>query len=563
MKKLFILLVSYIITTYILTNLVLAEPIFQDTFTDTVSIDLTQTTALVDTVNGEISLPRARIPNALAVSRFQDEFAVINGSGIDYYAFDQGTNSVVRNDLLNINDITDPVGIAAGQGDYSLWVLTGSEIRRYDFTGSGMSHNPYLSVTGLTDVFSICSNPLDDTVISLSEDMSGKGIITTYKSVAEGGGMQTVPQLSFNTGLEDPSAVSMVPDSSDIIVSAGDSVYYYSFEAASGTYVQNAMMTVATGMPINSISLNQTGDGYMVSGQTASDYYLYDLNLSKMERVPLLSSTSENYQYSVSLKQGAYEYAVLTEDGTVQYWIMDSATGSIVRNPAMETAGIAVFKKYYTPREYVSTVRNTAINYDEIRVTANTEIPEGASINWSAKCGNDSEWHTLVPGTWVNVPAFNSFYLKAQLVSPEGINQKTPKIFDVLLEGTKCEISSVECIAITKNDIGQVLPTSQFAVNAKQGSQIVFAADTLGYMQEVSAVYSTGEQQMLKPENSLENEKNRWYGSITLEPDAQEGEIISLSLTGRKPAKVVDYNIDRFIEIKDNVIYDMDVNLTR
>ena len=561
MKK-YITILFTIITLSVFTIPVMAEKIFEDTFMDVTKIDTKKTTALVDTALGEIRLERKKIPNALAVKEMQNEFALINGEQINYYSFDVATNALQKNELLSISDITDPVGIALGENDYSLWVLTETEVRRYDYTESGMSYNPYLSMTGLTDVFSISSNPIDGTVAVLSKDSEGKGVVSTYKTTEEGK-LETIPQLLINTGLEDPFSISMVPNTSDLVVAAGDSTYYYSYESQSNSYIQNVMMSVVTGSPITSLCVQKSGDSYAVVTPEGSDYYTYDIETSQMNRIPTLSTSNSNYSYAVSLKQGGYEYAMLSEEGEVQYWMFDEGTGSMVRNSAMEIASVDIKNRYYSPRYYVSNVIQTLGTYDNIKLTVTEGKPEGTSIKWNISADGGAKWKEIVLGQWIDINETNNLVIKAELIAAESMNQHTPKIMDIILEGTRSEINNIQCIAITKNNSDQVLPTNMFPVKAKKGSQVVFAIDTWGFIKNVTTTFNTGEEKILVPEHPTTEDKNRWIGTITFEPDAVEGQIIGVTIKAENNIKQVTKQIQDFIVINQTVIFNMDIKLVR
>lgn len=572
----YLILLTILIILFFLGTPAIAVTILEDSFNDMSKIDTAETTALVDTSAGEIRLPRAKIPNALVLREFQNEFIVINGNEVNFYVFDPATGSVKKNDLLSITDIDSPLGIAAAENTYSLWVLTKNEIRRYDLTENGMSYNPYLSITGLTDVFSISANPLDNTVVTLSS-IDGKGVVTTYK-LTEEGRMQQIPQLTFNTGLEDPLAVSVVPDTNDILVASGDKVYYYAFEASTNSYVQNLMMSITTGNITTSLSVQKNGDSYVVANQSGVDYYSYDVNTSQMVRIPVLSAGLSNYPYSVCLKPGSYEYAVLTEENMVQYWMYDSATGKMVRNPAMEAAGVAIFRKYYSPKQYVSMVVNTSLKYDEIRLTVHETTPENTEVNWYISFDNKATWQEITPGRWTGVSVIkpgtiktNTFCLKAELVSPEGLNQDTPRISYVLLEVSNSGISEIECINITKpfeEYVGKFPfrypDPDKFPVKMKKGSQIVFTVSTEAYTKSLTAEFSTGEVIALVPEKPVTEEKNKWTGAYVVQPDAIENTMIGLTLrTVRDTFPTGEMYIPDFVKVSGYVIYEMDLKLVR
>lgn len=537
-----------------------AETIFEDEFLETTRIDTAKTTAKVNNKEGYITLPRKELPNNIAFNS-NNEIAVAEGDGVNIYSYDEATNKLVKNTSLAITDIDDPIGIACSTGDYSMWVLTENEIRRYDYTESGMSHNPYLSVTGLKDVFSISSSTISGTVVTLSKDSDGKGKVSTY-TVSDDGKLLGIPQLTFNTGFEDPLSVSMVPNSNDIVVASGDSIQYYSFNDTDGSYLENSMLSVIVGEPMTGLSVKGDTDGYVALTPTNSEYFTYDISIGKMSRVPTLSAqTSSEYNYAIAMRPDKYEYALLGEDGNIEYWMYDDSTGKIVRNSALELASINIKKRYYSPMLYYSTEVATEKEYDEIKIVANENKPEGSKIQWAFSVDGGSNWIDIVNGDWTDSDLHNRFIIRATIETPDSINQDPPKIEYVRLELTKAEITNVECKAITKNHVDQELPTSLFPVKAKQGSQVVFGVNTFGYTTSLTGRTSSGEEITFYPEKDVSEENNTWIGSISFEPDIPEDTVIGITVEGQKGEKKFEEVIENFITINQNVVYDIDLSL--
>lgn len=561
MKKYTYCLLVLISIIYVFSVHTFADVLFEDTFDNTSKVDISNTTALVDTAKGEVTLPRNKLPNAVTFTNSQGEFALIDNDQINFYDYDPSSNTMKKNDLLNISDITNPVGIAMGE-NYSIWAITKNEIRRYDFTGSGMSLNPYLSVTGLTDIFSVSSNPVDGTVTVLSENSNKKGIVTTFKTTAEGK-LQEVPQLSFSTNLDNPLSLSMTKDTNDIAVSNDKGIYYYSFDASAGKYVENTVMTTVTGNPTVSVAVQSSGDGYVALNEVGADYYMYDVNVSQMSRVPMLSASNPKYSYAIALNQNSYDYALLDEDGNLQYWTYDNGTNKMVRNSSLELTGISIKKRYDSPKEYMSVLINSSNKYDAIRITSNEDPSIGGSIKWSVSIDGGTTWNDVVNGSMAKIPDSNSFVIKAVLEMADNINQPPPKIYNVKLEGLSFGTQNVQCIAITENAADQILPTTTFPVKAKKGSQVVFTVDTYGFTENVTVQIDGKPDVTMKPEKPTTEEFNTWTGSITFEPDEVQGKVFGATFVSSRGTKTVQFSIPDFVVIDQNVIYNIQLHLVR
>lgn len=563
MIRLLQVFISLIIFALFIVKSSYAATVLEDSFIDMSKIDQNKTTALVDTAAGEITLNRAKLPNAVAVGSNGSEYAAIDGDGVSVFNYDTSTNKMVKNESMSVMGVTDPVGIAFGQNNYSVWVLTKSEIKRYDYTENGMTFNPYLSVTGLNEVFSISVNPIDNTVVVLSQDTSKKGVVSTFKQTEEGK-LQSIPQMTFTTDIESPSSLSIAPDTGAIAVSSKDSISYYSFDESNCSYAKNILMSTATGNPVVSVSMQKSGNGYVSLGVNSLDSYMYDVELSKVAKVPTLSTTLQSkYNYSVSLNTDRYEYAILNDEGNVEYWMFDESTQSMKRNSTMEVGGINIKNRYDSPADYVSTIITTDNDFDQVRITSQEVKPDGAAITWSVSEDNGSTWIEVVANEWKEMNLGRKLCIKATLKATEGGNVDPPKIQDVKVEVTFSGISNVECVAITKNHKDQVLPTKIFPVKAKKGSQVVFTVDSTGFIEEITAEFSTGEKKELIPEDSITAENNKWLGSITFEPDDEEGRIIGVRFEGVKKGKKFNTKIDKFIVIDQYVIYDMDIQLKK
>jgi hypothetical protein len=138
--------------------LLTASPSFAQTWDYTITdvdtpttIDAAATTADVDTVNNEITLPPLSAPDII---RFwgsgEMDYVVLTTTGIKHYSFD-GAN-MVENTILSVPGLTNPLALAAPDSFPDVVMADATGITHYSFTGSEMVQNPALSVSGLTGV---------------------------------------------------------------------------------------------------------------------------------------------------------------------------------------------------------------------------------------------------------------------------------------------------------------------------------------------------------------------------------------------------------------------------
>jgi len=410
-----------------------AEVILDEGFTDTSLVDLTKTTARVDTVNNYVLLPWQSLASSLNMLENGTGYATASMEGIRLYEYNDATGRVEQNNVYSCPWATDATGVSIRQDNLNVWAITPDSIAYYKFDGAGMSDDPALKTTGLVDVLSVAAYKAGDFALLL-QNAGNKAKITRYEA-----GANLNPALVFQSDISDPISVSMVNDSPDFRLFTKDSVYYFSYDEAGGTYIEDPVRKIAGLSGVISGSSDEAGNSILTN--TDVSYYINN-DAGGASRVEVLSPGPVNNPVAVSLKPGAYEQVFLDENGNVQWWTYDDAVGSMVRDPNMEISGLNLNKGYVHPRSYYSLNVNTPTPYDAAYLTVTEDKPAGTSISYYVSSDEGANYTTVTPGSWIAVPRGSNFVVRAVLDTTDP--QKTPKLLhltldvddDVVLEGS-------------------------------------------------------------------------------------------------------------------------------
>lgn len=542
-----------------------AKMLIVDSFTDMTKVDTSNTTAEVDVTSGEVRLPKAAMPDAIAIRKESNEYAVVTDQGENFYSFDTETNQIALNESLSITGINGVKGIAMRQDKYAVWLITQTELIRYDLDKSTgkLEHNAYLSKDGMEENISISAHPYKDKVVILSKNNLGKGIITVYQGTAEGSLIKNTVQ-SFETEIIGAVAVSLIPDNEDIIVSAENEVYYYSFDKETSSYVINEKMSkILSSSSFNSIKGRENGFGYIIAAGAEAECYLYDKVQEEVINVPSLSNTFESKIVSLALKEkaGTYEYAALLEDSTVRYMKYDVEDGKMKEVSDMGVSGIENSSSgYISPAIYQSTVVHSLNTFNEAKITATEVKPLNTNITYKVSSDGGTTWTSITAGAWADIPEGNNLCIQAELSTMDP--NVTPKILDIRVEAAALIIENLQVIAITLKHDDQPVPTDIFPVRVKSGSQVVYTVETDGYAEQVTAQFSTGYICNMYSNQPVSEEENTWIGTFTVMPDIPDGTIIDVILTARRGSKSKQLALPvAFIYVDSTIIFDIDLLL--
>ncbi|MCL6611107.1 MAG: hypothetical protein K6T66_06160, partial [Peptococcaceae bacterium] len=252
----------------------------------------------------------------------------------------------------------------------------------------------------------------------------GKARITRYDA-----GSTLNPALVFQPDITDPVKISMVNHSPDFVLFTKTAAYYFSWDDAGGTYVEDPARRITGLAGVVSAGSDETGHSVLTSSDLG--YYMNN-DEGGAARVEVFSPGPVSNPVAVSLKPGTCEQIFLDENGNVQWWTYDDALGRMVRDPGLEITGLDLNRGYAHPRSYFSKAVNTATPYDAARLTVTEDRPAGTSITYYVSSDGGAAFTAVTPDTWTAVPGGNSFVVKAVLDTTDP--QQTPKILHVTLE---------------------------------------------------------------------------------------------------------------------------------
>jgi hypothetical protein len=487
-----------------------AETILTDDFSTLTQVNTGATTAYYNAPNTWYQLPKIQTPQGIGLAEYGNEYAVMDGGTIKFFQYNSGSNSMINAPNLNIS-VTNPLGLAMRKDERSLWVFSNTDVKRYDFDGTGMVYNPNLSVLGLNGVISVASQPYQDSMAVLARDSNNKGVITYYQLDSNGNFIQN-PLLSFNTGITNPLNVSLISGSPDLVVTDSAGSHYFSYANGTG-YTENAGLSKyglsnATGSDEHDSTL-----AVMENGKV--NRYLYDG--SKMNYSSVLSANNTDQAIALSTRSDNYDFAYVTDTGNVNYYTFNGT--NMVLNPYLSTTGLSILGGYYTPRRYQSVAVNASKPCDLVRLTTTEQDDAGSSIQYSISSDGGSTWTSITGGGWNQVPIGTQFIVRADLQTAN--TTSTPRLLDVKLEATKVKISNLQVTNILFPAPGQTYPTSTFPFYVRAGSEFTFQVDTDGYVENLTAVLSNGDTVTMNPKNPISDEQNVWWGRYT--PSVTEG----------------------------------------
>lgn len=530
-----------------------AVTVFEDDFNNTLNVDMTKTTAVVDTADSSVRLPSMNIPNAVAMNKYGDGYAVVTKTGIQMYEYDDSTGSVQLNNTFSVPFITDAIGVAIRQDNVNIWAIRQDGVQYVKFNGSAMADDPALKASGIGQVFSVDAWENTDKAVVLLKN-GNNAQLKVYN--AQTGSL--VNELTQNISIQDPVAVSIVKGTADLRVATKDSIYYLMYDDASGQYVEDTAKKI-TGLS-NIISLSSDDSIHAVTSSLNAQLIL-DNDTGGGTPVGAYSIGAVSGAYAISLKPGSYDQAIVTSAGEVQYWRYDDAAGKMVRDSSMEKTGLQLVGGYITPKEYWSKVFSTAEDYEEVRLTVLQDVPSNTSITYWVSTNGGINFTQVLPDTWTSVPIGHDFVVKAVLDTTN--KEVTPKILYVKLEASTLEIKNLTVTAIAQNKDGQSLPTNVFPVEAKAGADVIFEVTTEGFAENVWADFTTGANVVLTPKQPISENINVWWGSFVVPVDAVDPSSIGVTITAQRGVKQKHLTVNPFINVRGKIYEVMDLTIIK
>jgi hypothetical protein len=163
------------------------------------------------------------LTGVLAVgSRGVDMGVLSDDNTLKYYAY-TGTDAAQVNSLSITSGISNPLDFALFPETYDCVVLEKNQAKYFSFDGTGLFHNPLLTISGLSNPKSISAG---DSLVSVVDGNQ----IKTYE--LEGGTLSYSAALSVTSGLASPTCVALRPNARDMLVVDGSQVKYFMFDGS-------------------------------------------------------------------------------------------------------------------------------------------------------------------------------------------------------------------------------------------------------------------------------------------------------------------------------------------
>lgn len=550
----------------IFSSYVYAEIIhLDDDFNDRSKVDMTKTTAEVDTDKGWVTLSPKNLTNSLILYEDSYDMTIINGTKVETYQY-QG-DKLAKNDALSVTfGLKDPISISSHKA--GRYVVLDQELKQanyYQYDGTAMLANPFFTINGLT-------NPLAVGTVKDNYDVA----VLDEKEVKwhsfDGTGMVLNNALSVELGDNtNPISFSQKADSFDyaVVDRANNQVCYYSFEGSS--LVMNPLLSITSPSELTrskSISLSDEGFFYVVVDD--EEVKAYNFDGTKMIYNSFLSVSGLKKPISVALKPGSFDYAVLHYDNNdrpvVSYYAF---TGTEMHKiPELSITGLQEIP-FANDQLLMGKGITTEILVSGIRLVAELDLPAKTQVTWEVTA-NGEDWLPVTNNDSVRFPtAGKKVNYRAILHTDE--EQVAPKILRVKLIDASLWVGNFRITEIVGPSIpgNPELPTSQ-KVRIWAGYNVTFQVDTTGQAQSVTADI-TGARDIIKlnsllgtitPEQPTTEFYNIWQGTFYTDTDVPRGSLLDIAFTTNRDTEFEYASYPGFAMIYDSSLKNHPIHLT-
>lgn len=353
------------------------------TTTDTpTTVDTTVTTADVDAVNNEITLPPLSAPDIISFwGSGEMDYVVLTDNGIKHYSFDG--SSMVENTILSVTGLTSPMGLASPD-PYPDVVMANSEgITHYSFSGSGMVENPILSVSGLTGTTAVGAAGTDQVVV-----LTG-GKVQHYS--LSGGSMLENAILEPTETLTNPIDVALGASGYDTAILEPEKIRWFNY-SGSGMVANPALEITGLTDP-KAFAVADPNSGYDVAVVDGTQVKHYSFTGSGMAYNSTLSVTAGlTAPKAVAVRPGSFDRIIV--DGTEVKYYHWNGSSLIYNSDLSVTVSNIVSGDGYTSSAVVQSLAFTpATETDYVRVRAAHILPNNTSVTWSVTA-DGTNWVT-------------------------------------------------------------------------------------------------------------------------------------------------------------------------
>ena len=328
--------------------------------TDTDLVDISNTTAKIDTDKKEIRL-LDYAPKVAAMWGEELDYIVLAPDGLIHYSFDG--SEMVENEIVSVQGLSNPLAAFVSSPYPDVVVADGSEITHYSFTGAEMESNPILSVSGMTDIISVGTRDIDIAFLDKNE-------LKYY--AFDGSEITFVPTLSIESNLANPMDFALFQDSYDAVILDEKEVKY--FKAG------ESPVTVLSGLlGPKAIAATSSDNMAIIDDNKVKHYVLEEGELKYSSTLSVVDGLTS--PTCVALRPGTYD-KLIVDGNEVKYYMWDG--NKLIYNGMLSTRveGLQDIKGYVWSGVAQSKLQEIGRSVEWVRVLAKCETPPKTSVTW-------------------------------------------------------------------------------------------------------------------------------------------------------------------------------------
>lgn len=325
------------------------------------TVNAAATSAVVDTTNREIRLPRSAPKTVAFWPDGSLDFAVLTPTEVKHFSY-TGTQWV-ENTILRVGPVSNPAAVAAPAPFPDVVVAEGDSLRHFSFTGSAMLNNPALAVAGLAGVAALGARDLDTAGIVGSQ-------VHVYTGQSRNSALE--PSVSFTN----PVDLALFQDTNNMVVLEPNRARYF---LSTGSSMVEAPALAITGL--TAPKAVAAGDGFDVAVIDGNQVKHYSFSGSAMVYNSFLSVTGGlSVPTSVALRPGSHDRLVADGDQVRYYrWNGSSFDAPVT----ISVPGLSSVGSFASGAVVESVGFNPGSPTSRVRVRAAHSLPNGTMVTWS------------------------------------------------------------------------------------------------------------------------------------------------------------------------------------
>lgn len=370
-----------------------AAPLIVDDITQKGRYQYPGTSAVVDTIQREIRLPKPVIGAGIIDARPTGyELVTINGNAVESYSFDG--QRMVQNAILSLTPTESPLAVAGRINQTDVVAITTDGMRHYGFNGQALVENPFLAVSGLSAPLQVATRPGQTTTVAI--DATG---LVSFSF--DGAGVVPNPSLSLSTGVTNPVAFAVHPRSLDVVILDADQVTYYGFN---GTNLAANPMLSVTGLT-DPVAIQMADDRTLYIAEATGGIVAYSLDGT---------GWTANTMLSVPEAAGAAGFTILGDGRSVAVRYADEiriyqfdGTG-MTENTALRITGLEAVANtgsdYASSGIALSRVIPVSEPVEALVLYSNQSTPPGTAVSYAVSGDAGATWNPARLGKGVLMP---------------------------------------------------------------------------------------------------------------------------------------------------------------